>query len=88
MREGEGSTLGTSELKKLLKIDIFVSLCDNSAHMKELVSRKFSGLLRIIYQVWRDNKICKFFSKQRGTEQCLGFTLGSFIKTISKVLLY
>ena len=34
MREGEGSILGTSELKKLLKIDIFVSLCDNSAHKR------------------------------------------------------
>ena len=33
------------------------------------------------------NKICKFFSKQRGTEQCLGFTLISFAKTISTVLL-
>ena len=34
MWEGEGSILGTSELKKLLKIDIFVSLCDNSAHKR------------------------------------------------------
>ena len=34
LREGEGSTLGTSELTKLLKIDIFVSLCDNSAHKR------------------------------------------------------
>ena len=32
MREGEGSNLGTSKLKELLKIDIFVSLCDNSAY--------------------------------------------------------
>ena len=32
MREGKESILGTSELKKLLKIDIFVSRCDNSAH--------------------------------------------------------
>ena len=47
MREGEGSILGTSELKKSLKIDIFVSVRDNS-DIKELVSRKFSGLLRII----------------------------------------
>ena len=34
MREGEMSILGTSELTKLLKIDIFVSLCDNSAHKR------------------------------------------------------
>ena len=32
-------------------------------------------------------KLVKFLSKQRGTEQCLGFTLGSFVKTISNVLL-
>ena len=38
MWEGEGSILGTSELKKLLK----------THHIKELVSRKVSGLLRII----------------------------------------
>ena len=34
MREGEGSILGTSELKKSLKIDIFVSVRDNSAHKR------------------------------------------------------
>ena len=34
MREGEGSTLGTSKSKKSLKIDIFVSLSDNSAQEK------------------------------------------------------
>ena len=34
MREGEGSILGASELKKTLKIDICVSLCDNSAHKR------------------------------------------------------
>ena len=34
MREGEGSILGTSELTKLLTIDIFVSFCDNSAHKR------------------------------------------------------
>ena len=34
IREGDGSISGTSELKKLLKIDIFVSLCDNSAHKR------------------------------------------------------
>ena len=43
-----GFILGTSDFKKLLKIDIFVSLYDNSAHNTELVSRKFSGLLKII----------------------------------------
>ena len=30
MREEEGSILGITELKKMLKTDIFVSLCDNS----------------------------------------------------------
>ena len=30
MWEGEGSILGTFELKKSLKINIFVSLCNNS----------------------------------------------------------
>ena len=34
MREGEGSILGTFELTKLLKIDTFVSLCDNSTHKR------------------------------------------------------
>ena len=34
MREGERSILGTSELTKLLKIDIFISLCDSSADKK------------------------------------------------------
>ena len=34
MREVEGYILGTLELKKLLRIDIFVSLCDNSAHKR------------------------------------------------------
>ena len=34
MREEDGSILGTSELKKMLKIDIFVSICDNSAHKR------------------------------------------------------
>ena len=32
MKEGEESISGTSELKKLLKINIFVSFCDRSAH--------------------------------------------------------
>ena len=47
MREGEGSILGTFELKKSLKIDIFLSLCDNSAH-KRAGKQKISRLLRII----------------------------------------
>ena len=34
MREGEGSILGTFALSKLLKIDIFVSFCNNSAHKR------------------------------------------------------
>ena len=34
MMEGEGSILATSELTKLLKIDMFVSLCNNSAHKR------------------------------------------------------
>ena len=32
VREEEGSILGTFELKKSPKIDIFICLCDNSAH--------------------------------------------------------
>ena len=34
VREGGRSILGTFELRKLLKIDIFISLCDNSAHKR------------------------------------------------------
>ena len=34
MREGEESILGTSELKKSLKIDIIVSIWDYSAHKR------------------------------------------------------
>ena len=64
-REGDGSILKTSELKKLLKIDIFVSLCNNS-HIKELLSRKFSGLLRIKCQVWAKNEICNIFQNREG----------------------
>ena len=33
-REGEESILGTFEFKKSLEIDIFVSLCGNSAHKR------------------------------------------------------
>ena len=87
MREGEGSISGTSELTKSLKVDVFVSLCDNSAHKRAGKDRKFSELLTIIWQVWGKNKICKSFSKQGGTKQYLGFTLGSSLETISKVLL-
>ena len=36
MREGEGSIIGTFRLKKMLKIDIFISLCDNSSHNKAI----------------------------------------------------
>ena len=34
MREGERSISGTFKFKKLLKMDIFISLCDNSTHKK------------------------------------------------------
>ena len=34
LSQGEKSILGTSELKKLLKFYIFVSLCDNSGHKR------------------------------------------------------
>ena len=30
------SILGTIKLKKMLKIDIFISLCDNSAHNRDI----------------------------------------------------
>ena len=69
-----GSTSGTSELKKSLKIDIFVFLCDNSAHktLKELVCRKFDRLLRTVCCSRCGNRIkfVNFFSKQGGSEQC------------------
>ena len=74
MREREGSILGTSELKKLLKIDISF-LFVITQHIKELSGRKFSELLRIICQVWGKIKFVKFFKT------------GSFINTISKVVL-
>ena len=41
-------------------------------HIRQLVSRKFNGLLRI--------EFVTFFSKKGGTEQCLGFALRSFVK--------
>ena len=47
VREGEGYILGTFVLKKSLKIDISF-LFVVTQHIKELISRKFSGLLRII----------------------------------------
>ena len=34
MREGEGSILRPFDFKKSPKIDIFVSLCDNSVHKR------------------------------------------------------
>ena len=34
-----------------------------TSHIKELVSRKFSRLLRIICYVWKINKICENFFK-------------------------
>ena len=34
MREGKGPISGTFELKTLLNIDIFVSLCDKSTHKR------------------------------------------------------
>ena len=46
MREGEGSILGTFELKKSQKTFSFLFVI--TQHIKEMVSRKFSGLLRII----------------------------------------
>ena len=51
LREGEGSITGTFGLKKSLKslkIDIFVSVCDNSGHKRD-GKQKYSGLLRITY---------------------------------------
>ena len=47
MREGDGSILGTFELKKSLK-STFSFLIVITQHIKELVNRKFSGLLRIM----------------------------------------
>ena len=73
MREGEGSILGTSEFKKSLKIDIFVSLCDNSAH-KRAGKKRIQWIVKIC-QVWEQNKICNIFPNKGGAEQCLGHTL-------------
>ena len=78
MREGEGSILGTHELQKLLKIDIFVSFCDDSAH-KRAGKQKFSGLLRIIRYVWVKNKIGNFFFKTGRDRAMFWFTLRSVI---------
>ena len=47
IKKGEGSILGTCELKQSLKIYISF-LIMITQHIKELVSRNFSGLLRII----------------------------------------
>ena len=47
MSEGEGFMLGTSEMTKLPK-STFSFLFAVTQHIKELVSRKFSGFLRII----------------------------------------
>ena len=55
-------------------------------HIKELVSRKFSELLTIIFEALEQHKICKSFSKQGETEQCLGSTLRNFVKIDVKVL--
>ena len=63
MREAERSILRTSALKEIAKNRHFFSvLFVITQHIKELVSRKFSGLLRIIFQLWRSkNKIFNFF---------------------------
>ena len=52
MREGKGSILGTFELKE----STFSFLSVITQHIKELVSRKFSGLL-IVCQVREQKKI-------------------------------
>ena len=65
MRDGEGYILGTFELKKSLKIDIIISLCDYSAH-KKVVSRKFSGLLKIICEMWEQMKFANFLKNREG----------------------
>ena len=57
--EGEGSVLGIFELTMSTFSFLFVI----TQHIKKLVSRKFSGLLRIICEVSERNKICKNFSR-------------------------
>ena len=64
MRDGEGSILETFELKSTFSFLFLIT-----QHIKELASRKFKGLLRIIYHVYM------LRVKQGGTEQCLGFVL-------------
>ena len=83
LRKGEGSISGTFELKNRQKSPVSF-LFVRTQHIKELVSRKVSELLRIVCLVWEQNKICKIFSKQGGTEQCLGFTVRSFVKRFKK----
>ena len=47
MREGEGSILGTFKLTKIAEHRYFLFVI--TQHIKELIGRKFSGLLRIIF---------------------------------------
>ena len=74
MREGEGSVLKTFELKNPYKLTLSFLFVITQG-IKKLVSRKFSELLRIMSQVWEQNKLYNFFSRQGGAKQCLRFTL-------------
>ena len=65
MREGEGSILGTSKLTKLLKIDIFVSLCDNSAH-KRAGKQKYKWIVKIYKLCGERIKLVKNFQNREG----------------------
>ena len=61
-------------------------------HIKELVSRKFSGLSRIISQMWGKNKICKIFFQTGRDRAMFRVHFGKYIyindiKMISKVQL-
>ena len=53
-------------------------------HIKGLVSRKFSGLLRIICQVWGKNKICKIFQNRERQSNAYG-SLGKSHKNDFKI---
>ena len=49
--------------KKMLKIDTFISLCDNSAHNKA-IQLKFKRFLSIICEISERNDIVNFFQSR------------------------
>ena len=66
MKEVGGSILGTFELKKLLKIEIFVFLCDNSAHKKAGKQNICWIVKNYMLSVGRVIKLVNFFQNRAG----------------------